>query len=72
VGLYDNLQHADGSSVEKKSTEQIERAAEKKGDVVDPPSSEDGALDGMREQRDELGYTTGERTKGVLRKLRLH
>ena len=69
MGLYDNLQYADGSSVEKKSTEQIERDAEKKGDVVDPPSS---ASDGMREQRDEQGYRTEERPKGLLRKLHLH
>lgn len=55
--------------MEKKSTEQIERDAEKKGDVVDPPSS---ASDGKREQRDEQGYRTEERPKGLLRKLHLH
>ena len=69
--MYDNIQYADGTK-EKKSTEEIERDVEKRGDLVDAPSSEDGTMDGAKEDRDEQGYKQGERKKGVLRKLHLH
>jgi len=70
VGLYDNIKYADGSK-ENKSRKAIEKDAEHRDGITDPP-----ALDGRQSrewnERDGQEHREGQRKKGVLRKLALH
>jgi hypothetical protein len=70
-GLYDNIQYADGTR-ETANTRALDANSSTRGNSVDPPSQANGDILGDVQNRDEQGYTDGERKKGVLRKLQLH
>jgi hypothetical protein len=70
--MYDNIQYADGS-MEKKSSPGVEQNLRIENGVVNGEGTDgEHELDCVGDERDEHGYKTGERRKGVLRKLRLH
>lgn len=68
-GLYDNITYADGSE-ETRNSKDTEQSSARSDDVV--KDGEQEVSNWLDHERDEQGYRTGERKKGVLRKLGLH
>ncbi|KAM3086968.1 hypothetical protein ACMFMG_001080 [Clarireedia jacksonii] len=73
VPSYDNIQYADGTH-EVRDFAMIPREAGKRDDLADPPTGAPKTVEEYveMEDRDEQGYRTGERKKGVLRRMNLH
>jgi hypothetical protein len=80
-GLYDNVQYADGSKEKDSCGKMAKKEVETNGHVVTPATNgvakeaerrSSGEVLRMEKERDEQGYSEGERRKGVLRKLHLH
>lgn len=67
--MYENARYT-GQNRNDEDMKTIEKDVEKDDDLLDPPKTVEEYLE--MEDRDGQGYRSGERKKGVLRKLTLH